>query len=1781
MKRFIFNLVFFFIINYSLLYSTDDLPILNFDGGAVSIVNGCVSVLTGDYIEKTCDVEVVGPEKLTFERTFCSSDDSGSLYGWFHNHESKVLEYGNDWLYKNREGRCITYTASGNFIKAENKNYTNSSSGVISGRTHIRNTRLKVGHNHVSVESENDSRKHFIYSKNNFFINKEEKFNGNVLKYKYNNDECELLKSVKSRDSTKSHLFGEITLNYITEKALKAKLFITVKTSDSRRVGYKLKRFKGDKEKDIADRYRIEEVNRPSAPTLKYVYECSGPYFPIMICKKELPEGRFQNIEYGYVSEFKVTPVKQLFAPVGYDKNPVKTHEFVYNKTTDQYGDLIEGKTEVFDAEKNLTVYEYDINYRISEVRKYRGTKYSTEQFYWSEEGNLLYHLQKDENNSIYAAKALTYDKRHNVIENTFYGDLQGLKSTISFEKIKKKNVLKGTDSLSTQYFYNKKSLLLEERHPNGKSIHYTYDKDRDLVLSKLTSEKGIVKIREFYEYDQFALLTRVIKDDGARDDGSDLTYVTERFITKTTNQQFAPYGLPIQIEEYYLDLATGQEVFLKKIKNLYSRLGHLILKETYDAQDVLRYQERFEYDEHGNVTLEENALGQITTKQYNANDECIYEKCQDQAFHKENVYDFAGRRIATKEIHEDGTNLVTSFEYNILNQLVAKIDPCGQRTEYVNDVFGNKIKTTLPTYTDPTGVSITATTFSKYDFFGNEISKTDVFGKTTRFSKNVRGKPTQIISPDGSTETMEYETDGTLRKTIGKNGLITHTTHDCFGRLLTKECYSSNGEFLSKISSTYNSFHKLTDVDANGTVTEYTYTPSGFLRSTKKENSLTEYFYDEFQRLTQVKQWVSENSYLLTTKTFDFLNREIEERVEDEKQHCHKLEQYKYDVYGNKTEMLQQRPNGISITKTCYDSQNRPIKTTDPEGNVTHFSYTPIYHNGQQVIEIESQDALGILTITRMNIFGKPESIIKKNGYGDIIAKKEIGYDAAQNVTFTIETAVTIKTEKNKDEKEHTFKDKEILTKWIYNEQNLPITLIEAAGTPEQKVTEYRYNSMGEKIQIIKHDGIIIENTYDDFGRLKSFKSSDDSLSYAYEYDLNGNVVKSIDLINDQITFREYDLSDKMVKEILGTSLEVNYTYDFMGRPIQVRLPDGSSIVYEYNPHVLSKVTRFSKESLEVYTHTYNEYDLSGNLLNETKPLSIGDCDYQYNLNGKLSNIDSQFFSEKIYYDTVNNITSCEIGNTSQNINSKYTYDDLSQLSSEDGVKTHHYINDSLFNCLEKDGKKQDTNYLNQLIKTVDQTFQYDKSGNRIADGQCKYSYDALDRLTSVISDTQVFTYTYDSFNRRLSKSTNNQKTDFLYFGQNEVGSYVNGILKEFRALGTGKGAEIGASIALELQNQIYIPIHDHNGNIVSLIDANGQTVENYRYSAYGEEKIYDAFGNEIDHTINPWRFSSKRMDAETGLINFGRRYYDCKTAKWLSPDPIGFEGGPNLYAYVNNSPLSHFDLYGLEAYTFSYNFSREGYKPSPYNYSDMYSSTSCASRAAPSYCSFNHITYDDKYEDRWKNKSRNMNLSEYNKVALPYFNVGFTNGICNTFGDAMQSGSMLSKMAGGIDINVTYAATHGFVNDIDKCMMGLHQGIATPAVRLLQRAWTEFAKNAPEGAQYLQYCHSYGAINVRNALMDMPEHIRQRIHIVAIAPAAYIEAKYCASVIHYVSTRDAVPLFDRKGAIACRDNIRVLTPHKDAPEFDHAFSSPTYRKVINDRLLDFTSQYGDMNRK
>ena len=422
-----------------------------------------------------------------------------------------------------------------------------------------------------------------------------------------------------------------------------------------------------------------------------------------------------------------------------------------------------------------------------------------------------------------------------------------------------------------------------------------------------------------------------------------------------------------------------------------------------------------------------------------------------------------------------------------------------------------------------------------------------------------------------------------------------------------------------------------------------------------------------------------------------------------------------------------------------------------------------------------------------------------------------------------------------------------------------------------------------------------------------------------------------------------------------------------------------------------------------------------------------------------------------------------------------------------------------------------------------------------------------------------------------------------------------------QLRVFGQGKGAEIGAAIALELEDQIYLPIHDHSGNVAVLIDFTTKNLaEGYVYTAFGQEQRYGS------GTSNPWHYSSKRLDPETGWIYFGRRYYDPATGRWTTPDPIGFADGPNLYAYVKNNPLTHFDHYGLRgvppaagnAGSGTASGGRSGVRsgapctggrsdsnrrgvefsrPDPSNFRSN-NNRRCSGRlASPHLPKVTHFPYYDRCFF-FGSRSKCCDLSDLGLAELPpNMGIGYINGVFNDLEAAKDSAEYISKLAGGYNIQFVHNATHGYY-DLYECELGL-DFIGTTPVGELHNMWDSFFNNSSSDAKFLQICHSQGAIHVRNGLLSYSPERGERILVVAMAPGAYVYEETCADVLHYraPASRDPIPRIDRAGALRAGHTIINLESHPNAPWFDHPFQSPTFGEVLQKHLDAYIQSYGE----
>ncbi|MBN1216111.1 MAG: RHS repeat-associated core domain-containing protein [Candidatus Lokiarchaeota archaeon] len=793
--------------------------------------------------------------------------------------------------------------------------------------------------------------------------------------------------------------------------------------------------------------------------------------------------------------------------------------------------------------------------------------------------------------------------------------------------------------------------------------------------------------------------------------------------------------------------------------------------------------------------------------------------------------------------------------------------------------------------------------------------------------------------------------------------------------------------------------------------------------------------------------------------------------------------------------------------------------------------------------------DPMGKKTIETFNSHNKISNIEKRNSNNELLSNHLYTYDSNLNIIKETTSVIYNKTPIN-----------EIFLLKQYDSMNRITHLIE----PDDKITQYTYTNKGQIKETIKPDGTILYNEYDTLGNPSLLKSSDLSIHYIFTYNKSGELIYSKNVKNQMETFREFDSKNNLISETLENGLSIKYQYDLIGRKTKTLLLDTSSVEYLYNPLYLEKVIRKDANGNIKYSHEYSEYDLAG-LCHKQKTINNSYIYQNFDSLGQKINIESTCFSQSIDdIDPCGNIKKITYKTPSKNLSSSFKYDDLEQLIEEDGIFSNKYSFDSLNNRRSKNDDSYVINNLNQVESSENLHIIYDKNGNSIRkdtpDGPIYYKYDALDRLINILKENEyLYTFSYDSMHRRISKLIYTFRYDeyvydkdynFLYDDQDEIATCFNNRIYQLRILGYAPEAELGAAIALEIKNQIYLPINDLLGNISMILSQDNIPVEYYLYSAYGEEKIFQ--NDKISKTSilkNPWRFASKHTD-ETSLIFYGRRYYDPSIGRWLSPDPSGFTDGLNLYAFVLNNPLAFADLYGLLT-------ADQLYKMGTYkkNNVDFFESKELG-------------IVNEKYFFKSPHESHNFDLGKPEVPNGGY--IIFHNGIMTKPDEAKNFANYISDISGGYNVHVTYkSTTENVYNDARKHSLQLNGIPFTESLKLRNNIKEGLSRS--KTTPILLFATSGGAISTKLTMLSLTHEEQKRVRIVGISPAGYTKRKHCLSCDYYGSGRDAVYELDLIGRIKCRKNVNLLRSHPNAPIFDHTFVSPTFEKPIRYQINEY----------
>ena len=443
----------------------------------------------------------------------------------------------------------------------------------------------------------------------------------------------------------------------------------------------------------------------------------------------------------------------------------------------------------------------------------------------------------------------------------------------------------------------------------------------------------------------------------------------------------------------------------------------------------------------------------------------------------------------------------------------------------------------------------------------------------------------------------------------------------------------------------------------------------------------------------------------------------------------------------------------------------------------------------------------------------------------------------------------------------------------------------------------QYFYDKLGNLIREYRHDSLdgtarshVWHHRYDALGnRTETIRPDGQRIGYLH---YGSGHLHGITLNHNEIAAFERDKLHRETERTFGKHIRQQTQYDPMGRILQ-----------------------------QIHNRSRREYgyDAAGQLTHiQSKG---GQTQYRYDPIGRLIAAVTPDFSETFAFDPADN--RLDLSGNKQDHTGQTNSQEKPSLNKVWGnlLKEYagvHYDYDQRGNLIRKTRNGETTDYhwngYNQLVKIENRN------------GSTEYRYDPLGRRTAKIRNGETTVYHWQEDTLAI-ESTNGQNTHYLF----EPGTFEP--LAQFQTTSPigiereDKPAEPYSydpetdpllKIPPEPQEQseaqpelVYYQL-DHLGTPIAAHNAKGEAVWTVEYEAWGRirpETVSDGLKANI-----PFRFQGQYYDEESGLHYNRFRYYDPEIGRFVSQDPIGLDGGLNIYVYVKN-PVQWVDPSGLDS--------------------------------------------------------------------------------------------------------------------------------------------------------------------------------------------------------------------------------------------------------------------------
>ncbi len=1183
---------------------------------------------------------------------------------------------------------------------------------------------------------------------------------------------------------------------------------------------------------------------------------------------------------------------------------------FTYNMLYEERGDDIilrraDGRKDVYVNDGGI----YDAPPGVFDVL----TEYQRGKFRLREKYGTYYYFDNPDHKrltSIVDANGNTIDIAYDGALPASVTDASGRSVDLSFSNglLKEITDVNGDALRTIIYDYDGQSNLTTVTDPLGNSINYLYDADRNLI-EVVDARSNSAQIAYTGDAAVEQITTALSEMSISYDAVAGLTVVSE------------PVGADVQTMSYQFDAQD---------------------RAIHWYGNCCGYDIMVEYDSDNNIVLHTDANGNSTSFSYDANGNRLSET---DALGNTATYSFDPVfNHVTSVVNKNGNEM--TFSYDDRGNLIELLMPDGEGELFEYDGFGNRIG-----FTDANGNStlygfnehgylieiqtpLTNESFS-YDGVGNLLTKTDGNGHTSEFSYDLLNRRTTETDPLANTTSYSFDANGNVTELVDANGNSTVFVFDELDRMTQKN------EPLGLTSSfAYDEKGNLTlKVDPNGNRFVYIYDDRNLLLSENLE--IVDNDGGEARDKTRRGDRVQNTLVPLASYTY-YNNGMLATRANG----LGVTMTYTYTA----TNLIATKTNGNGETSTIvHDPAGNPFSLTSPNGNTTFF----IHNVNDRPVQVF--DNLGTVYNyaydSNLNMTAMTDGNGNTTSYGyDAMNRVVSRTDPAGTMSFALDgnSNVTNRTDANGNPVTYTYDANNRRTSETKNGMTVGINYdamgnVLSLNDGASNTTSYTFDALGRRTLEVYADGSTRSYTYDANGNITS-RTDNNGSTINYTYDaLNNLLFRDYPDANDDVF--TYDAAGRMATAV-NSFANISFTYDNAGRVASETL---NGFTTSYNTNVFTGVVTTTYPSGRVIENDFDDrgrlnvvreggnaivnynYDVLGRLTTQAYPQNGTSTSFAFNNDNQMTALahnPGAFAAFNYTYDNHGNMLSAE--KTHRPLNSQvYSYDNSYQLTQLDEgfvqngqmvvpLSQSQYSYDLARNRVSANMNGVVTNYVANSVNaytsittggnTVNPI--YDANGNLLYAGGQVYQYDFENRLLNLDFGNTAW-YAYDPLGRRLGKLVAGQVTLYYYAGNRIIEERDGGnVLQASYVYGLG----IDDVLQMQRGGNDYYYHRNSLGSVVAVTDVLGTVVERYEYDGYGNTTIYDNTFTPLANSAigNPYMFTGRRLDPESGLYFYRARSYDPVHGRFLQRDPIGFIDGMNLSAYVLNNPINYVDPSG-----------------------------------------------------------------------------------------------------------------------------------------------------------------------------------------------------------------------------------------------------------------------------